>query len=653
MDKKPILRPDSSGARAPQVRETDRPAPGNPGAPKKGGGGGRGARRRQQPNPVAAKLTNPPAVPINKSIYNGTGGQQATQVKERKANQVTREPKLRVIPLGGLGEVGKNMMAIEFEQDMILVDMGFAFPDEFQPGIDYIIPDTTYIEKNAHKLRGIIITHGHMDHIGASGYVLPKFHVPVFGTKLSLAMVEKQIEEFKLQSAPDFRVMDPDKHERVQLGVFNIELARVTHSIPDAAAVIIRTPIGTLIHTGDWRLDPEPIDGKLMDLKRLEEVGKEGVLLLMSDSTNTERVGRTPTEKLIEPTLDDLFSRASGRIIISTFASSLTRVQLIINATHKAGRKLAFIGRSMLSNVELAVKLGYIKVPPGLITRVQEGSGMKDDQIVILCTGSQGEVNSALTRMSTGDHPHVKIKPGDSVILSSNPIPGNEKAVVSSMDALMREGARVYMNVLRELDRFGILHVSGHASWDDLSDLVKLVKPKYFMPIHGEFHMLVRHAELAVKAGVNASDSYVMDNGDTLEITPAKAYKADRVPSGIVLIDGSGIGDVENLVLRDRLALGSDGMVVVIATVDKRSGRLLTSPDIISRGFVHMKESEELIGRVRQEIRKAFERRDKNRPADWQKFKLQLRDDVADFLYSKTKRNPMILPVINEVDVKQ
>jgi ribonuclease J len=492
-----------------------------------------------------------------------------------------------------------------------------------------------------------------MDHIGAAGYVLPKFHVPIFGTKLSLAMVEKQIEEFRLQSTPDFRVMDPDKHERVQLGsAFNVELVRVTHSIPDAAAAVIRTPIGTLIHTGDWRLDSEPIDGKEMDLERFEEIGKENVLLLMSDSTASERLGSTPVEKQIEATFDTIMQRAGGRVIISTFSSSLTRVQLIINSTHKAGRKLAFIGRSMLANVELAVKLGYIKVPPGLITRVQDGAKGKDDSIVILSTGSQGEINSALSRMSTGDHPHVKIKPGDTVVLSSNPIPGNEKAVVATVDALMREGARVYQQMYANLDDIGILHVSGHAPRDDLATLVKLVKPKYFMPVHGEFHMLVRHAELAVSSGVTAANTYVMDNGDVLELSGSEAKKAGRIDSGIVLIDGSGIGDVENLVLRDRLALGSDGMVVVIATVDKKSGRLLTSPDIISRGFVHMKESEELIGRVRQEIRKSFERRDKNRPADWQKFKLQLRDDVADLLYSKTKRNPMILPVVNEVEVR-
>ncbi len=644
--------PAPNGNASPAGNSTSKPGAGRPSGtkPSRGGSGGR-SRRRPQSGPVLKPL-NGPVVPVNKSVYNGAGGAQATQIKDRKANQVNRDPKIRVIPLGGLGEVGKNMMAIEYENDMIMVDMGFAFPDELQPGIDYIIPDTTYIEKNIQKLRGIIITHGHMDHIGAAGYVLPKFHVPIFGTRLSLAMVEKQVEEFKLQSTPDFRVLDPDKHERVQLGVFNIELVRVTHSIPDAAAVVIRTPVGTLIHTGDWRLDVDPIDGKQMDLSRFEEIGKEKVLLLMSDSTAVERLGSTPNEKQIEATFDDIMGRSGGRVIISTFSSSLTRVQLIINSTHKAGRKLAFIGRSMLANVELAVKLGYIKVPPGLITRVQDTVRTSDDQMVILCTGSQGEVNSALSRMSTGDHPNVKIKPGDAVVLSSNPIPGNEKAVVNSVDALLREGARVYQHAYRELDDLGILHVSGHAPQDDLTQLIKLVKPTYFMPLHGEFHMLVRHAELAVKAGVTAANTFVMDNGDVLEITGTGAKKVDRIPSGIILIDGSGVGDVENLVLRDRLALGSDGMVVVIATVDRKSGRLLTSPDIISRGFVHMKENEELIGRLRQEIRKSFERRNKASAVDWGKFKMSLRDDIADFLYSKTKRNPMVLPVVNEVDAK-
>ncbi len=615
------------------------------------GGSKGGSRRRYQPaNPILTRLSNPPSTPINKSQFNGSNGEQATQVKTRQANQVTRDDKLRVIPLGGLGEIGKNMTALEYQNDIIVLDVGSKFADENQPGIDHVIPDITYLEKNRHKIRAIVITHGHMDHIGGAGYLLPKLPAPIYGTRFTIAMVEKQIEEFKLQVQPKFIILDSDKHDRVQVGAFNIELVRVGHSIPDSAAVVVRTPVGTVIDTGDWRPEPDPVVGPPMDIDRLRAVGDEGVQLLMGDSTNAARAGHSPSEKLIAPTLDDLFARSNGRIIVSTFASAVNRVQLIIDAAHKSGRRLAFVGRSMLANVELAVKLGYIKVPPGIITRVQDGTSMSDDKMVILCTGSQGEINAALSRMSTGDHPHVKIKSTDTVVLTSSPIAGNIVPVTELVDQLMREGANVFQASTQDVDGSGLLHVSGHAFRDDIADLINIIRPKFLMPIHGTFAMQTRHAQVGVENGVAKDNIFILDIGDVLEVTKDTAKKGERVPSGIVFVDGSGVGDVENLVLRDRIALGSDGMVVVIATVDKKSGRLLTSPDIISRGFVHMKESEELIGRLRQEIRKSFERRDKNRPADWQRFKLQLRDDVADMLYAKTKRNPMVLPVINEVD---
>jgi ribonuclease J len=620
------------------------------GAGRSNGGGAR--RRRQQPNPMAAKLADPNRLPINKSVFNGTGGEQATQVKPRQANRTSGEPKLRVMALGGLGEIGKNMTVLEYGDDIIVLDLGSKFADNNQPGVDHLIPDITYLEKNRHKLRGIVITHGHMDHIGAAGYLLPKLPAPIYGTRFTIAMLEKQIEEFKLQIQPKMVILDADKHERVQMGAFNIELVRVGHSIPDAAAIVVRTPVGTVIDTGDWRFEPDPVLGPPMDVNRLREIGDEGVLLLMGDSTNAARSGRTPNEKLIGPTFDDLFGRANGRIIVSTFASSVNRVQLIIDAADKAGRKLAFMGRSMLANVELAVKLGYIRVPSGMITRVQDGGSMSDDKMVILCTGSQGEINAALSRMATGDHPNVKIKSTDTVILTSSPIAGNIVPVTELVDQLMREGAKVFQASTQELDGSGMLHTSGHAFHDDICELIEIVRPKFLMPIHGTFAMQSRHAEAGVQNGVKKENIFIMDIGDTLELTADTAAKTERIPSGVVYVDGSGIGDVENLVLRDRLALGSDGMVVVIATVDKKSGRLLSSPDIISRGFVHMKESEELIGRLRQEIRKSFERRDKNRPPDWQRFKLQLRDEVADLLYHKTKRNPMVLPVINEMEVR-
>jgi ribonuclease J len=488
-----------------------------------------------------------------------------------------------------------------------------------------------------------------MDHIGASGYMIPKFPVPIYGSRLSLGMVAKQIEEFKIQT-PQYVVLDPEKHERVQLGnSFNIELIRVTHTISDSTAVAIRTPVGLIIDTGDWRLDPDPMDGKQMDLDRFKALGDEGVLLLMSDSTNCDRVGRTPSERVVEPTIKDLFSRADGRIIISTFSSSVTRVQLIIDATHAAGRKLALVGRSMLSTIELCVKMGYLSVPQGLLIKVQDTANLPASSVVILCTGSQGEENSALSRMSTGDHQHVKIKPGDSIIFSSSVIPGNEVPIVRLIDNLMREGARVYARATEALDGHGPLHVSGHASRDDAADLINLVKPKFYMPIHGEFHHLVRNAEVAIENGVPRENCFVMDNGDVLELTAETAERAGRIPAGMVMVDGSGIGDVEGVVLRDRLALGGEGVFMVVATISRKTGRLISSPDVISRGFIYMKDNEELINKARGVVRSVFEQRNPNEPMDWSKMKLKLRDEVGDLLYNQTKRNPMVLPVINEV----
>jgi ribonuclease J len=643
-------RRESSSAPTPGKQPGQSKQSGKPQASSGGGRGGGQRRRNGQQMPSHTDLVPAlDAMPVNKSIFNGTGGVQQSKRSgggQRRANYTAREATVKVMALGGLGEIGKNMMAIESGNDIVIIDMGFAFPSANQPGVDYIIPDTTYLERNKHKVRAIVITHGHMDHVGASGYIIPKFPVPVYGTRLSLAFVEKQISEFKVQT-PRWVVMDPDKHERVQIGAnFNLELVRVTHTIADSAAVVLRTPAGTLINTGDWRPDENPLDNKPMDFERLRQIGEEGVLLLMSDSTNCDRPGHVPSERIVEPTIDDLFHRAENRIIISAFSSSITRVQLIIDAAHRAGRKLALVGRSTLTNVEICVKLGYIKVPPGLLMRVQDIVNLPDNQITILCTGSQGEENSALVRMSTGDHQNVKIKPGDTIIFSSSVIPGNEVSVVTLQDNLMREGAILYSRATEQLKGHGPVHITGHGLRDDVGDLVKLVKPKFYMPIHGEFHHLVYSAEVAVENGVPRENSFVMDNGDVLELTANTAHKGERIPAGMVMVDGAGVGDVEGVVLRDRLALGSDG---VLMTVSRKTGRLVSSPDIISRGFIYMKENEDLVNRARAEVRKAFEKRNPKEPTDWAKFKLRLRDEIGDLLYSKTKRNPMILPVINEV----
>lgn len=599
----------------------------------------RNSKKERRPRNRQAPAADLNATPVNRSTFNGTG---------RVANQVVKDNRVKIIPLGGLGEVGKNMMIIEYGNDAIVVDMGFAFPNDSQPGIDYVIPNFSYLEKIKHKVRGIVITHGHEDHIGALPYVLPKVPAPIYASRFTVGMIEKKLVEFRLQTQPQFRTLDPDKHEKIQLGIFQIELVRVTHSIPDSCAVAIKTPAGMLIHTGDWRLDRNPIDGKLMDLPRLEQLGKEGVLLLMSDSTNCERMGRTSSESVVAPSLAELFRRLNGRIIVSAIASNIHRMQSVIDAAVATNRKLSFAGRSMLANVELAVKLGYLRIPKGVIVRLQDAAKLPDRQVTILCTGHQGELNSVLNRMATGDHPNIKIKPGDSIVMSSGVIPGNEVSVVQTVDGLLREGAKVYQDMHRQLDECGPLHVSGHAAREDLADMIKLVKPQFFIPVHGEFHHMVRHAELAVQNGVEPKNVYVLDNGDCLEVSPQGARKGERVPAGIVMIDGSGVGDVEGVVLRDRLMMAHEGIFVIVATVDRKSGKLLSSPDIISRGFVYMKENEELIARTRGEIRKAFDRQAGKNP-DWTKFKLDLRDQVADFLYGQTKRNPMIVPVINEV----
>ncbi len=558
--------------------------------------------------------------------------------------------KLKIIPLGGLNQIGKNIMALEYEDDIIVMDMGFTFPNEDQPGIDLVVSDITYLEQRKHKIRGIVITHAHEDHVGGIPFLLPKIPAPIYAAQFTIKFIERKLEEYKLDFKPELHIINQDNHDKIQLGVFTVEFIRVTHSIPDACALAIHTPVGTIINTGDWRFEEEPLDGKLSDKSRLKELGDEGVALLMCDSTNCENPGRTPSEREIVDTLDEIMVRNyNRRAIISSFGSQITRMQIIINAVDKAHRKLVVAGRSMLNNLELSVKLGYIKVPPGLIIKAQDMKNYQDSEIAVLTTGSQGEEFSALQRMGKGEHRDVKLKEGDIVILSSSIIPGNEKSVWGMVDNLYRWGAYVYQTATRGVDDLGIFHISGHANVDEVKEMLELTKPKYYLPIHGELHHLVHNAKIATDMGYDKKDVFVIENGQTLEMTKDAIKLGPKVQSGAVLIDGAGIGDVQEIVLKDRLAMSSDGVFMVIATVDKRTGKLVTSPDVISRGFIYVKDNADILNNSRKIVKNIFASKSPSVPASSPAFKARMRDELSNYLYKVTKRNPIVLPVVVEV----
>jgi len=558
--------------------------------------------------------------------------------------------KLKIIPLGGLNQIGKNIMALEYEDDIIVMDMGFTFPNEDQPGIDLVVSDITYLEQRKHKIRGIVITHAHEDHVGGIPFLLPKIPAPIYAAQFTIKFIERKLEEYKLDFKPELHIINQDAHDKIQLGVFTVEFIRVTHSIPDACALAIHTPVGTIINTGDWRFEEEPLDGKLSDKSRLKELGDEGVALLMCDSTNCENPGRTPSEREIVDTLDEIMVRNyNRRAIISSFGSQITRMQIIINAVDKAHRKLVVAGRSMLNNLELSVKLGYIKVPPGLIIKAQDMKNYQDSEIAVLTTGSQGEEFSALQRMGKGEHRDVKLKEGDIVILSSSIIPGNEKSVWGMVDNLYRWGAYVYQTATRGVDDLGIFHISGHANVDEVKEMLELTKPKYYLPIHGELHHLVHNAKIATDMGYDKKDVFVIENGQTLEMTKDAMKLGPKVQAGEVLIDGAGIGDVQEIVLKDRLAMSSDGVFMVIATVDKRTGKLVTSPDVISRGFIYVKDNADILNNSRKIVKNIFMSKSPSVPASSPAFKARMRDELSNYLYKVTKRNPIVLPVVVEV----
>ena len=543
--------------------------------------------------------------------------------------------------LGGLNEIGKNMAVLEYEDDILVVDCGLAFPDEDMLGIDLVIPDVSYLEKNIDKVRGILLTHGHEDHIGALPYVLRSVNVPVYGTRLTLGILENKLTEHRLLDKVKLNTVRAG--DVVKLGAFSAEFIRVNHSIADACCIAITTPVGVIMHSGDFKLDVSPIDGEMMDLTRIGEYGRQGVLMLMCESTNVERPGYTPSERRVGGQLDNIFmSNTDKRIIIATFSSNVHRVQQIINTSAKFGRKVAVTGRSMLNVVGAAVKLGYMNVPAGLLIDISEIGRYPAEMITIITTGSQGEPMSALYRMAFSDHNMVELTSNDLVVLSSHAIPGNEVLVGKIINEMYRRGVNVYHEEAE-------VHVSGHACQEEIKLMHALCKPKFVMPIHGEYRHLMQHKELAEFMGKDPADIFVCEIGQVLELDSESCKKAGTVPSGRVLVDGYGVGDVGNIVLRDRRHLAQDGLIVVVATVDSGECTIISGPDIISRGFVYVRESEELMDEVRAIAKNVLEKTLNEGVIEWNQIKSNVKDDLSKFLYQRTKRKPMILPVIMNV----
>ena len=551
--------------------------------------------------------------------------------------------KLRIIPLGGLNEIGKNMTVLEYGNDIIIVDCGLAFPDEDMPGVDLVIPDVSYLEANKEKIRALVLTHGHEDHIGAIPYILRQINPPIYGTKLTLGIVKNKLMEHVLPCEPILNCVSAG--DVIKLGECSVEFIHVNHSIADACALAITTPRGVVVHSGDFKLDITPIDGEMMNITRLGELGKKGVLLLMCESTNAERPGTTPSERTVGKSLEYIFtSNKDKRIVIATFSSNVHRVQQIIDVSARHKRKVAVSGRSMLNILGAAIELGYMNVPKGVLVDINEIKRYKPEELTLITTGSQGEPMSALYRMAFSEHSQVSLGANDLVILSSSPIPGNEKLIGRIINELTKNGVSVLHDAVVEV------HVSGHACREELKLFQALLKPKYFMPIHGEYRHLAANRELALELGMRESDIFISDIGKVLEIDRNGAKFTETVPSGKVLVDGYGVGDVGNIVLRDRKHLSQDGLIVVVATVDAESGLLLSGPDVVSRGFVYVRESEELMEEIRQLAAEVIDRAlNSRRRVDRMELKNTLRDELSKYLYAKTKRKPMVLPIITNM----
>ncbi len=552
-----------------------------------------------------------------------------------------KKHKLKIIPLGGLGEIGKNMTVVEYGSNIVIIDCGMSFPEDEMLGIDIVIPDITYLIKNKDKIKGIVLTHGHEDHIGSIPYVLKKVNVPIYGTKLTLGLLGNKLLEHKLEDV-SLNVLDAGKS--VNLGCFKVTFIRSNHSIPDAVGIAIDTPIGTVVHTGDFKIDFTPINGDVIDLDAFAELGRKGVLLAMSDSTNVERPGHTDSERTVGDKFMEIFKNCESRIIVASFASNVHRVQQIINAAVAYNRKVAISGKSMINAVKVSQELGYLDVPDGTIVHVNDIKKLKDNEVVIITTGSQGEPMSALTRMANNDHKKLEIKQGDLVVISANPIPGNEKTVSRVINMLYEKGADVLYDALMQV------HVTGHAKQDELKLMLTLLKPKFFIPVHGEYRHLMLHAKLAANLGIEEKNTIIGKNGDIIEITSKSIMKNGNVTSGNILVDGLGVGDVGNIVLRDRKLLSENGLIIVVLSTERGTGRVLAGPEIVSRGFIYVRENIDLIEESKAVVRRALNKCQETNTREWNNIKMAIKDALSSFIYEKIKRNPMILPIIVEVN---
>lgn len=596
---------------------------------------------KRRVNESTEKSTNTSKLPRAKSTRK-IGGKRKPEVKVNSEYDFEfKKGKLKIIPLGGLEEIGKNITVFEYEDEMILVDCGLEFPEDSMLGVDMVIPDVTYLERNKDKLKGMVITHGHEDHIGSIPYVLKKVDMPIYATKLACGLIKNKLEEHKMLRKT--KMIEVEQGETINFGKIKVEFIRSSHSIPDSVMLAIKTPVGTVLHTGDFKIDFTPIDGEVMDFGRIAELGNEGILALMSDSTNSERKGYTMSESTVGDVFEKLFQNCNKRIVVATFASNVHRVQQILNSAVKHNRKVAVCGRSMINMIETATSLGYIQVPEKTFIDIDMIKNYNDEQLVIITTGSQGEAMSALTRMASGEHKKVVITPNDLIIISATPIPGNEKLVSKVIDDLMQIGAEVVYSALEDV------HVSGHACQEEQKLILALAKPKYFIPVHGEYRQLIAHAETAEEMGIPKENIFMMKNGRVLELNQKEAKLAGAVPSGKILVDGLGVGDVGNIVLRDRQHLSQDGLIIIVMTMDSSSGEIISGPDVISRGFVYVRESENLMDDVKRQIREEVNKFEDKNITDWSTIKSTLKESLREYIFQKTKRNPMILPIIMEV----